>query len=325
MVAKTVSLNFEGTRLQLPDTAQYFRNGIVRLNIHDSVAMTVIGKQVASVWERIKAFFLCCSDVYASVGAHFICGIYGRHLNETQLINGIFTTRVARPSPRDELGESDSDHGSTRPRAAAKGRPPKRKAPRASATLAHRIGLMQELAARDHYIYFYGDKDDRNEVAKSFGNFFVDRRNPITLNIRGKDYTFQCAEAAFHAQKFPGYEAEYENVDGDEALQLARLHQDKLPADWHSGGKDRAMLAVLRQKFKRGSALAQLLVASGDAYLVEHRPKRSKSKDTYWSDGNDGKGTNMLGQMLMRIRGELGGTGVVRRHANYDRDLSKLR
>jgi ribA/ribD-fused uncharacterized protein len=321
MVASTVSLNFEGTCLQLPNTAQYFRDRIVRLNIHDNVAMAVIGKQVASVWERIKAFFLCCSDVYASVGAHFICGIYGRNLNQTQLINGIFTTRVARPSPRDE----PLDHGTARSRKAVKGRPPKRGAPRASVTLADRIGLMQELAARDGYIYFYGDKHDTNEVAKSFGNFFVDRRNPITLNIRGKDHTFQCAEAAFHAQKFPSYEAEYENVDGDEALQLARLHQDKLPADWHTGGKDRAMLAVLRQKFKRGSALAKLLVASGDAYLVEHRPKRSKSKDTYWSDGHDGTGTNMLGQMLMQIRGELGGTGVVRRHANYDRDLSKLR
>ena len=38
----------------------------------------------------------------------------------------------------------------------------------------------------------------------------------------------------------------------------------------------------------------------GDAKLVEHT-----TNDSYWGDGGDGRGRNMLGQLLMQVRDEL--------------------
>jgi predicted NAD-dependent protein-ADP-ribosyltransferase YbiA (DUF1768 family) len=43
--------------------------------------------------------------------------------------------------------------------------------------------------------------------------------------------------------------------------------------------------------------------AFGDALLVEHT-----RKDSYWGEGGDGRGRNMLGQILSGVREELRGT-----------------
>ena len=40
-----------------------------------------------------------------------------------------------------------------------------------------------------------------------------------------------------------------------------------------------------------------MLIKTGDRKLVEHSPR-----DSYWGDGPDGKGLNMLGKLLMRVR-----------------------
>ena len=48
------------------------------------------------------------------------------------------------------------------------------------------------------------------------------------------------------------------------------------------------------------AAIAALLLSTGDAKLVEHT-----ENDSYWGDGGDGSGRNMLGQILMQIRTEL--------------------
>jgi hypothetical protein len=42
------------------------------------------------------------------------------------------------------------------------------------------------------------------------------------------------------------------------------------------------------------------LLATKDAMLIEHT-----AKDSYWGDGGDGRGKNMLGQILMSVRKEL--------------------
>ena len=43
-----------------------------------------------------------------------------------------------------------------------------------------------------------------------------------------------------------------------------------------------------------------LLLSTGDALIIEH-----SRRDRYWGDGGDGSGANKLGQILMRVRGEL--------------------
>ncbi len=46
-------------------------------------------------------------------------------------------------------------------------------------------------------------------------------------------------------------------------------------------------------KFKRNSKLRELLIATGDALIVEDSPT-----DAFWGCGADGKGENRMGQMV---------------------------
>ena len=81
-------------------------------------------------------------------------------------------------------------------------------------------------------------------------------------------------------------------------------------ADWYRVRDDHA--GSIEAKFNQHPDLLQLLLATGDAYLVEHT-----DRDAYWADGGDGKGKNRLGQLLMRVRGEKGGVGEVSKPSKY--------
>jgi ribA/ribD-fused uncharacterized protein len=63
------------------------------------------------------------------------------------------------------------------------------------------------------------------------------------------------------------------------------------------------MRAVLCAKFAQYPALAERLIATGDAVLVEN----SKT-DAFWGVGKNGNGKNRLGELLMEIREELKGS-----------------
>lgn len=69
-----------------------------------------------------------------------------------------------------------------------------------------------------------------------------------------------------------------------------------LRPDWDEI-KVRVMAELLGQKFAPGTAYREKLQATGDATLIEG----NTWGDTYWGVCN-GKGTNMLGQILMAIR-----------------------
>jgi len=60
------------------------------------------------------------------------------------------------------------------------------------------------------------------------------------------------------------------------------------------------MRRVVRAKFLQHRHLGDVLVSTGDAEIVEHT-----ARDSYWGDGGDGKGKNMLGRILMEVRAEL--------------------
>ena len=53
-------------------------------------------------------------------------------------------------------------------------------------------------------------------------------------------------------------------------------------------------------KFTQHAGLRQILLATGNAAIVEHT-----RNDHYWADGGDGSGKNRLGEILMRVREEL--------------------
>lgn len=57
-------------------------------------------------------------------------------------------------------------------------------------------------------------------------------------------------------------------------------------------------MIALRAKFYQHRKLFHLLMATRNAKIIEHT-----SRDSYWGDGGgEGRGLNMLGQMLMQLR-----------------------
>lgn len=84
-----------------------------------------------------------------------------------------------------------------------------------------------------------------------------------------------------------------------EAFDLAHIYNIYVREDWRAV-KDDVMLHILREKFRQNPDLAKRLRNTGSSKLVEHT-----SKDSYWADGGDGSGKNMLGQLLMVVRSEI--------------------
>jgi ribA/ribD-fused uncharacterized protein len=134
-----------------------------------------------------------------------------------------------------------------------------------------------------------------NEPFGEFSNF---ARFPIRL--RGK--TWPTSEHFFQAQKFAGTPREEEVRQAKSPGEAARLGRDRkhrLRSDWESA-KDDVMREAVRAKFSQHDELRALLLSTGDEILVEHT-----ENDSYWGDGGDGSGKNMLGRILMEVREEL--------------------
>jgi ribA/ribD-fused uncharacterized protein len=136
-----------------------------------------------------------------------------------------------------------------------------------------------------------------NEPFGEFSNF---ARFPISL--RGK--TWPTSEHFFQAQKFAGTPREEKVRQAKSPGEAARLGRDRahrLRTDWESA-KDDVMREAVRAKFSQHDELRALLLSTGDEALVEHT-----ENDSYWGDGGDGSGKNMLGRILMEVREELRG------------------
>jgi ribA/ribD-fused uncharacterized protein len=64
--------------------------------------------------------------------------------------------------------------------------------------------------------------------------------------------------------------------------------------------KVQVMREAVLAKFTQHDDLRALLLSIGETNLVEH-----SRNDSYWGDGGDGSGKNMLGRILMEIREQL--------------------
>ncbi len=141
-------------------------------------------------------------------------------------------------------------------------------------------------------INFYRVSDDHG----GFSNFSP---HPIML----ADKTWPTSEYYFQAQKFPGSSKDEEEVRAATspmiAARMGRSRQRPLREDWESV-KDQIMYEAVLAKFSQHVDLREILLATGDATIVEHT-----ENDAYWGDGGDGTGKNMLGIILMRVREEL--------------------
>ncbi len=161
-------------------------------------------------------------------------------------------------------------------------------------------------------------------VSEPYGEFsnFAD----FEITIDGK--SCKSTERWFQAMKFVGTEHEAEILRAPSSRQSADMGRERsrpLRADWNTVldfghvldgdklrttwkrfvgepmlTKDYVMLVAVRAKFTQHAKLAELLLSTGGALLVEHTVN-----DSYWGDGGDGSGKNMLGKILMLVRDEL--------------------
>lgn len=141
-----------------------------------------------------------------------------------------------------------------------------------------------------HPIRFYGD----NQPYGFLSNFYA---APITL----AGATWPTTEHYYQAQKSSDAQIQAairQAETPDKAKRLGRT-VTPLPGDW-TAHRDEVMLAALCAKFTQHTDLAAMLLATGQASLVEHT-----TNDRYWGDGGDGSGRNRLGELLMQVRAEV--------------------
>lgn len=83
------------------------------------------------------------------------------------------------------------------------------------------------------------------------------------------------------------------------AAALGRDPQHPKRPDWEKI-KQAIMWQAVWTKFTTHSDIAQILLATGDAEIIENSPV-----DYYWGCGADGSGQNHLGKLLMQVRDKL--------------------
>jgi ribA/ribD-fused uncharacterized protein len=83
------------------------------------------------------------------------------------------------------------------------------------------------------------------------------------------------------------------------AAELGRSRKERILRNWENI-KINVMYEVVKAKFTQHAELTQLLLDTNEAIIVEHT-----ENDDFWGDGGDGRGKNMLGKILMKVRAEL--------------------
>eukprot|EP01065_Artemidia_motanka_P009600 TRINITY_DN14926_c0_g1_i1.p1 TRINITY_DN14926_c0_g1~~TRINITY_DN14926_c0_g1_i1.p1 ORF type:complete len:560 (+),score=191.37 TRINITY_DN14926_c0_g1_i1:48-1682(+) len=155
--------------------------------------------------------------------------------------------------------------------------------------------------------YYAGKESEWDHACGSscFGNFYP--TGLIRFAPPGHEpLTFTNSEAAYQATKHWKHAARFASLDGEGSFQLKRrLESERDGTHAGCGSGWNAMRLVLQQKYFPGSAAADALQRTGDAFLLEHSPVAGR--DRVWSDNRVGDGTNWLGLLLMLRRDELGG------------------
>ncbi|MEM8896952.1 MAG: NADAR family protein [Bacteroidota bacterium] len=135
-------------------------------------------------------------------------------------------------------------------------------------------------------------------VKEEYGFFSNFAPYPILL----ESFFWPTVEHYFQAKKFNDFDLQ-DRIrmlsSPMDAANEGRKRSNPLRSDWESA-KDEVMRVAVRAKFFQSPELKKKILQTGDKKLVEHT-----SNDSYWADGGDGTGLNMLGVILMEIREEL--------------------
>jgi ribA/ribD-fused uncharacterized protein len=134
-----------------------------------------------------------------------------------------------------------------------------------------------------------------SEPCGEFSNFA-----PFPIELDGK--LWPSSEHYFQAQKF----IDLDHIEAIRAMRspmsaarMGRSRSHPIRDDWDDV-KDAIMHKAVTAKFSQHEALRQLLLATGEAEIIEHT-----KNDSYWGDGGDESGQNKLGKILMQVRSEL--------------------
>lgn len=152
---------------------------------------------------------------------------------------------------------------------------------------------------------------DQRLVIKEFTGEFDFLSNfyptPITFRSAGEDVMFPTAEHAFQAAKYKSMKSDHvARVDYVNSIAAASKPNDakrlgqkvKIDVAAWEDMRIEVMREVVRQKFEQNDFFKGLLLATGPAMLVEG----NTWGDEFWGRVN-GKGYNMLGVILMELRG----------------------
>ena len=147
---------------------------------------------------------------------------------------------------------------------------------------------------------------------KPYGAF----SNLFPRPIQFEDREFATAEHAYQAGK-PRREVVREWILSAPTPSLVAmaahgLYTWDIEPGWSKIKFDR-MLNVLRAKFTQHDDLRELLLSTGDAHLVEVG-RVANAVNRVWGEVN-GKGRNMLGELLMEVRRELSAVPVAQSRA----------
>ena len=121
-------------------------------------------------------------------------------------------------------------------------------------------------------------------------------------SVKIDDKLWPTNEHYFQAQKFRGthHEEEIRLLASPMEAKIAGQDRNRpLRKDWEQV-KDDVMRTAIKAKFTQYDDLKQLLKSTQTSFLIEHT-----YNDSYWADGGNGRGRNMLGQILMEVRQQL--------------------
>lgn len=168
-------------------------------------------------------------------------------------------------------------------------------------------------------VRFFGPTGEYKEL----GNFHL-----LSKPIYVQGHPCPSLEHAYHAYKYIYESASPESLDYAKAIMAAGTpYQSKLLGNRRTSGRfgwekvidsviasyprakidpawDTRKLAVmemlLKEKFCSDPVLAKILVSTGTREIQEASPY-----DSFWGMGRDGKGSNHLGKLLMKLREQL--------------------
>ncbi len=134
------------------------------------------------------------------------------------------------------------------------------------------------------------------KTREAYGCFSNFSKHPVTIN----GTVWPSSEHYFQAQKLLWACDRQDILNHPSPRDAARIGRSReMRKNWELV-KDYVMGYIVLEKFVQHKGIQEILLSTGEEEIVEHT-----ENDSYWGDGGDGTGQNMLGRILMGVRTHL--------------------